>query len=346
MDNYSKLETMLTSFSGGNVSTFYSQEAMNRTIFATNFMKMLSEVEVRSETIDSINDLVKSIINYDISIFDIYSYFGTASISIDDITAFFAYYSEYFSNKKESMLQHIYLTITTENAGGTNSAIMDVVHKINKLYTYDNKCRIIPLIKFGYVTPTDNSYFVNDLAAMNRFYTMSNIQSLVTKLTINNTELQLFADALKASYDNREFYMYRYSDRSDMFDILSFVKNFSYKSGMSEMDVFYNNIFIDDITPLLKEFTKELYKLFMEDAVSFENRGIAFNPDKYLKLITVLPLSDLTKDNYKYEFFKSMIINNDGNLMRSYGACIKILQDYMSDICEAALTDKRFVMGE
>ena len=129
---------MLISFAGGTLEKF-SQEATNRTIFVTNVMKALSEIEINDETSESVDILMDLILSYDISIFDLYAFCGTSEVSIEKLTTFFANYKDYFNNRKSQLLEKIYLSITSDTiANNENSAVLDVIHKT--IYQFFDVC--------------------------------------------------------------------------------------------------------------------------------------------------------------------------------------------------------------
>ncbi len=346
LEKYEKLHDMLTTFSGGSLSKF-SQEMTNRVIFATNFMKALSEIEITDETAESIETLLDLIISYEISIFDLYDYCGTQEVDIDKLVLFFANYTDYFNKRKSSLLETIYLAITSDTVDDdTNSALLDIVHKMDKLYVVDNSVRIIPKIKFSYVIPADNSYFINDLSAANSFYTNNAINtSIHESITLENDELHAVYELLKSSYDNKECFIYKFSQRSDFYDLLTFIKNFRTK-GTTCNEIFYDNVFISDVPGLLKQLSEDIYYLYMADIVQFQNRNKVFKPGEYFKLLTIEPFENLTKDNYKYEFFKAMIKSGNQNIITDYADEIKTMKTYLNGIYSTALLDKRYTIGE
>ena len=342
----SSLETMLYDFAGGSLSKNFSQEATNRTIFVTNFMKTLSEIEIDDTTCESINALLDLLLSYDISIFDLYAYCSTNDISIDSIVAFFANYKDYFNARKSALLEKIYLSITSDTvANNDNAAILDVIHKINKLYLVNNAQRITPIVKFSYVIPSNNEFFVNDLSAINAFYRNNQIKTkaLATK-TFNNHELSTLYDNLIASYNNRDYYLYRYNQLASSSSLINFVMNFTVKTGAA--NIFYNNVYVDDIRGLLRLLTEELYNLYMRDVVSYVNRDKVFKPGDYYSELYIPTANELTKDNYKYAFFKAMIVPGKQSIISTYSNEISKMKKYISDVQEAALADARFVLGE
>lgn len=343
---YERLCSMLYDFAGGSM-TKQSQEGINRTTFVTNFMKALSDIEITDETTESINTLMNMILSYDVSIFDLYDYCGLHEVDIPKIVTFFANYTTAFNNRRRALLEKIYLSITSNTvAGNENTAVLDILHDLTSIYTINNSCRIIPKIKFSYVIPTDNSYFINDLTAANTFYTTESIRNKInTSISIKNTGLKSFYNKVKTSYENKECLLYKFSQRSDNTEMLLFVNNFRTNYSGAK-NIFLHNVYSTDKDELLRSLCEDIYKLYMDDIIRFENRNKVFKPSEYYSKLTILDYKDLTPSNYKYEFFKAMILSGKSTTITDYTSEIKKLQTYLKNIYTTAVNDSRFTIGE
>ena len=120
----------------------------------------------------------------------------------------------------------------------------------------------------------------------------------------------------------------------------------NYRVKATTTDIFYNNVYVDDVPGLLRLLTEDIYKLYMADIVKYENRNKQFKPSEYYPKLSIAALEDISMDTYKYEFFKAMIISGKQDVMKNYTNEISKMQTYIKSICDTATTDPRYVLGE